>query len=80
MTAADHARHAAAGEPGGDMEARPADLEPPQLRELTAAITASGRFVREELVLDELLADLRVAAEHRPRGDRFAVAGRAASR
>jgi len=59
MSAADHARHAAAGEPGAAMAASTVGALGRELREVAAAMAASDRFVREELVLDELLADLR---------------------
>jgi uncharacterized protein (TIGR02679 family) len=61
MAPADHARYAALGE-------RPTtpctgiDVAHPQLRDLAAAIAEDGALVREELVVDELLADLRHAA------------------
>jgi uncharacterized protein (TIGR02679 family) len=61
MTRADHARHAALGE---RPTARPTGIDVchPQLRDLAAAIAEDGALVREELVLDELLEDLRHAA------------------
>jgi uncharacterized protein (TIGR02679 family) len=54
MTVADYAVHCDAGAPLAD----DIDIEHPELRELAAAMRHERRAVREELVIDDLLADL----------------------
>ncbi|MFN8062966.1 MAG: DUF2399 domain-containing protein [Vicinamibacterales bacterium] len=69
MTAADHARHAAAGErPQREAGAGMGELADTQLRGLAEALARGGSLVREELVLDDLLADLRCTATRTPSG------------
>ena len=62
MDAGTYERHAAAGEPSPAPPSGWVDAIGAELREVADAITTSARAVPEELVLDELLADLRAAA------------------